>query len=120
MLTIFSIYGELYFLISLLLLIFLVIPYAILIVVVIWVYRDAKRKGLNAVVWVIIVWITPFFIGLIFYMIIDIEGRSFTLVLNDQELPTTITIDHAVHKYGLKENDKLTLWTKVLGGCKDL
>jgi hypothetical protein len=52
--------------------------------------------------------------------ILDIEGRSFTLVLNDQELPTTITIDHAVHKYGLKENDKLTLWTKVLGGMKNL
>jgi len=68
-LNIFSIYGELYFIIFLLLLIFLIIPYAILIVVAIWVYRDAKQKGLNAVVWVIIIWITPFFIGLIFYMV---------------------------------------------------
>jgi hypothetical protein len=34
----------------------------------IWVYRDAKKKGLNAVVWFLIVWITPFFIGLLIYM----------------------------------------------------
>lgn len=64
----FSVYSNLYFLIGLLLLIFLIIPYAILMIVAIWVYRDAKSKGLNAVVWFLIVWITPFFIGLLFYM----------------------------------------------------
>jgi len=68
MLTIFNIYSDLYFLIGLLLLIFLIVPYAILVFVVIWVYKDAKKKGLNAVVWVLIVWIIPFFIGIILYM----------------------------------------------------
>lgn len=65
----FSIYSDLYFLIALLLLIFLIIPYTILIFVAIWVYKDAKNKSLNAIVWVLIVWITPFFIGFVIYMI---------------------------------------------------
>ena len=64
-----SIYSDLYFLIALLLLIFLIIPYTVLTFIAIWVYKDAKNKGLNAVVWVLIVWITPFFIGVIIYMI---------------------------------------------------
>ena len=68
MLSIFNIYSDLYFLIGLLLLIFLIVPYTILTLVVIWVYKDAKKKGLNAVVWVLIVWIIPFFIGVILYM----------------------------------------------------
>lgn len=64
-----SIYSDLYFLIALLLLIFLIIPYTVLTFITIWVYKDAKNKGLNAVVWVLIVWITPFFIGVLIYMI---------------------------------------------------
>ena len=49
--------------------------------------------------------------------IISAEQRSYTLVLNEQELPNSITIEDAVHKFGLKENDKLILWAKVIGGC---
>ncbi|MFX1379618.1 MAG: hypothetical protein ACFFA4_11060 [Promethearchaeota archaeon] len=63
-------------LIPFLLLIFLIIPYAILIFIVIWVYRDAKKRKVNAAVWVIIVWITPFFIGFIRYLISRKESRS--------------------------------------------
>lgn len=48
--------------------------------------------------------------------IISAEQRSYTLVLNGQELPTTITVNDAVHKFGLKEDDKLALWAKVVGG----
>jgi len=48
--------------------------------------------------------------------IISAEQRSYSLVLNDQELPSTITIEDAVHKFGLHENDKLILWAKVIGG----
>ena len=66
--SLFSIYGDLYFLIGSLLFIFLIIPYTILLILAIWVYDDAKKKGLNAVVWFLIVWITPFFIGLLIYM----------------------------------------------------
>ena len=48
--------------------------------------------------------------------IISAEQRSYTLVLNGQELPTTITVQDAIHKYGLKEDDKLALWARVVGG----
>lgn len=67
--SMFSIYSDLYFLIALLLLTFIIIPFIVLTFVAIWVYRDAKNKDLNAVVWVLVVWITPFFIGVIIYMI---------------------------------------------------
>lgn len=48
--------------------------------------------------------------------IISAEQRSYTLVLEGQELPTTITVEDAIHKFGLKENDKLSLWARVVGG----
>lgn len=48
--------------------------------------------------------------------IIDSEQRSYTLVYNDKELPNTISVEEAKHKFGLKEDDKLTLWTRVVGG----
>ena len=48
--------------------------------------------------------------------IISAEQRSYTLVLNGQELPTSITVQDAIHKFGLKEDDKLALWARVVGG----
>ncbi|MFX1273412.1 MAG: hypothetical protein ACFFBP_09210 [Promethearchaeota archaeon] len=48
--------------------------------------------------------------------IISAEQRSYTLVLNGKELPPAITIQDAIHKFGLKENDKLALWARVVGG----
>lgn len=48
--------------------------------------------------------------------IISSEQRSYTLVLKEQELPNTVTIADAIHKYGLKENDNLALWARVIGG----
>ena len=48
--------------------------------------------------------------------IISTEQRSYTLVLNNKELPNKITIEEAIHKFGLKENEKLILWTRVIGG----
>ncbi len=48
--------------------------------------------------------------------IISAEQRSYSLVLEDQELPSAITIEDAIQKFGLKENDKLVLWAKVIGG----
>jgi len=50
--------------------------------------------------------------------IISAEQRSYTLVLNGRELPPDITIEDAIHKFGLKENDKLALWARVVGGSK--
>ncbi|MCK4779807.1 MAG: hypothetical protein KAT57_06455 [Candidatus Lokiarchaeota archaeon] len=48
--------------------------------------------------------------------VISAEQRSYSLVLKDQELPSTITVEDAIHKFGLEENDKLILWAKVIGG----
>jgi hypothetical protein len=48
--------------------------------------------------------------------IISSEQRSYTLVLKDKELPNKITVADAVHKYGLKEDENLILWTRVIGG----
>ena len=48
--------------------------------------------------------------------IISAEQRSYTLVLDGQELPTNITVKDAIHKYGLKEDTKLALWARVVGG----
>lgn len=51
--------------------------------------------------------------------IITSEQRSFALVYKGKELPNSITIKDVVQKFGLKENDKLELWTKVIGGILD-
>ena len=48
--------------------------------------------------------------------IIVVEGRSYTLVLHGQELPSGISIEEAVRKFGLKEGDKLALWARIVGG----
>jgi len=50
--------------------------------------------------------------------IISAEQRSYTLVLHEKELPNSITIEDAIHKFGLKENDQLSLWARVIGGTK--
>jgi len=54
--------------ILLLLVVFLTIPYSISTLISIWVFRDSKKRELNAFIWVLTVWIIPFFIGLIIYL----------------------------------------------------
>ncbi|UCD00936.1 MAG: hypothetical protein JSV23_08630 [Promethearchaeota archaeon] len=44
------------------------------------------------------------------------EERSYSLIFNNKELPNSITIKDAIHKFDLKEGDKLILWTRVIGG----
>lgn len=39
----------------------------------IWVYRDAKARGLNAALWVVVALLVPSFIGLIIYLVV---GRN--------------------------------------------
>ena len=51
-----------------LLLTFLIIPFMALIIISIWVYSDAKKNDLNAVVWILVLWLIPFFIGFILYL----------------------------------------------------
>ena len=57
-------------LLGILLICFIVIPFILLVILAIWVFKDAKKNDLNAVVWVLIVWIIPFFFGFIVYLII--------------------------------------------------
>ena len=57
-------------LMGILLICFIVIPFMLLALLAVWVFRDAKKNDLNAVVWVLIVWIIPFFFGLIVYLIV--------------------------------------------------
>lgn len=60
--------AEFIELILTLLIIFLAIPFLISTFISVWVFRDSKKKGLNAFIWVLVVWIIPFFIGLILYL----------------------------------------------------
>ncbi len=48
--------------------------------------------------------------------VIVAEQRSFALIYKGKELPNSITVGDVVQNYGLKENDKLELWAKVIGG----
>ena len=57
-------------LMGLLLIILIAIPFIFLTIIAIWVFKDAKKHNMNAVVWVLIVWIIPFFFGLIVYLVI--------------------------------------------------
>jgi len=48
--------------------------------------------------------------------VITSEQRSFALIYKGKELPNSMTIGEIVQNYGLRENDKLELWAKVIGG----
>ncbi|MFX0020147.1 MAG: hypothetical protein ACFFAK_15995 [Promethearchaeota archaeon] len=60
--------NDIYSIFNLLLLIFIIIPIFFLILISIWVYKDAKKKEMNAFVWILIIWLIPFFVGLIVYL----------------------------------------------------
>ena len=53
-----------------LIIIFLIIPFIISTIMTIWVYRDAKNRNLNIFAWILIIWLIPFFFGLITYILI--------------------------------------------------
>lgn len=52
----------------LLLIFFLTIPFSILSLLTIWVYKDAKKRSMNAFSWILVIWLIPLFIGLIIYL----------------------------------------------------
>ena len=55
-------------LVFLILLIFLTIPFVILLIITIWIYKDAKKRDINAYIWILVIWLIPFFIGFIIYL----------------------------------------------------
>jgi uncharacterized membrane protein YozB (DUF420 family) len=50
--------------------VFLIIPFLILSIVTIWVYKDGKKRDMNIYAWILIIWLFPFFLGLIIYIFI--------------------------------------------------
>ena len=60
--------NDIYSILNLLLIIFIVIPIFFLILISIWVYKDAKKREMNAFAWILVVWLIPLFIGLIIYL----------------------------------------------------
>lgn len=53
-----------------LIIIFLVIPFSILSIITIWVYKDGKKRDINTYAWILIIWLFPFFIGFIIYILV--------------------------------------------------
>jgi uncharacterized membrane protein YozB (DUF420 family) len=53
-----------------LIIVFLIIPFLILSIVTIWVYKDGKKRDMNIYAWILIIWLFPFFLGLIIYIFI--------------------------------------------------
>ncbi|MFX0007552.1 MAG: hypothetical protein ACFFA7_16490 [Promethearchaeota archaeon] len=58
--------------IFLILIISLVITFIVSILISIWVYIDAKSRELNVFLWILIVWVIPFSLGIILYL----KGRE--------------------------------------------
>jgi hypothetical protein len=54
--------------IFLVLIITLSITFATSLLISIWVYIDAKRKELNVFLWILIVWLVPFSLGILIYL----------------------------------------------------
>ncbi|MFX1470572.1 MAG: hypothetical protein ACFFB8_18150, partial [Promethearchaeota archaeon] len=48
------------------------------------------------------------------------DERTYGLVLRGKELPPWITIEDAIHEFGLKEGDKFSMWAKIKGAAGNL
>jgi uncharacterized membrane protein YozB (DUF420 family) len=62
-----------------LIIVFLIIPFLILSIITIWVYKDGKERNMNTYAWILIIWLFPLFIGLIIYLFMrekHIPGRN--------------------------------------------
>ena len=69
--SIFELFSILFFLFSIIgsIIYVIILIYAIQIAIAIWVYRDAKKRGEDALLWLLIVLLTGL-IGLIIYVLI--------------------------------------------------
>jgi ABC-type spermidine/putrescine transport system permease subunit I len=57
------------------------LPFIIGLLIGIWVYKDAEKRGKSGVLWLLIVWLIPFPIGLIIWLIVrpPIQGPQTTI-----------------------------------------
>lgn len=51
---------------------------ALTILLCVWVYRDAQSKGMNGILWTLVVLLVPSYIGLIIYLIVRMENKKVT------------------------------------------
>ena len=51
---------------------------ALLILICVWTYRDAQHKGMNGIIWTLIVLLVPSCIGLIIYLIVRMDAKKVT------------------------------------------
>lgn len=47
-----------------------ILPFIIGLLIGIWVYKDAEKRGKSGVLWLLVVWLVPFPIGLIIWLIV--------------------------------------------------
>lgn len=50
----------------------------LLILICVWTYRDAQHKGMNGIIWTLIVLLVPSCIGLIIYLIVRMDAKKVT------------------------------------------
>lgn len=62
--------GNFMYVMTILLVVFIVVPLIISLFIAIWIYKDAKKRQMNAIIWVLIAWLFPYFIGFIVYLIV--------------------------------------------------
>lgn len=51
---------------------------ALTVLICVWTYRDAQNKGMNAILWTLVVLLVPSCIGLIVYLIVRMDAKKVT------------------------------------------
>lgn len=51
---------------------------ALTILICVWTYRDAQHKGMNGILWALVVLLVPSCIGLIIYLVVRIDAKKVT------------------------------------------
>lgn len=51
---------------------------ALMVLLCVWTYRDAQHKGMNGILWTLVVLLVPSFVGLIIYLVVRIDAKKVT------------------------------------------
>ena len=49
---------------------------ALMVLLCVWTYRDAQHKGMNGILWTLVVLLVPSFVGLIIYLVVRIDAKK--------------------------------------------
>lgn len=77
--------------VAIFLIIYLVVLIGVPVLIGVYVYRDASRRGMNAVLWTLVAVLAPMFVGLIIYLLVrsgyaDLQCPSCAAPVTDQYL----------------------------------